>query len=411
MEVIEKQQPEEKSKGDMLVNNLIYKQPKALSLAVNRTLKRQYFQKSTYGPNETSVCDWNTGSDYVNSANSYLTFVVDVEGGTSNFGLGSALNLIERIVITSRSGTELDRLERANLFNKQISRMQYSKDWLNGQGSTMGFGNSGLGAIDTDEPGVRGYVIPLDKICGFFRPTNGQMIPPQLAAGLQIQITFADHRTALYQKTGTVTGYTISNISFMTDCVTLSDDTQKSLNMESAKTGLEYTYDRVHTSTSSVLSSNVNVQVRKAVSQANTAHAVLLTQANTQDVTKDSFASTIWDIEQWSYRLGGLHFPHQPISSAYETLHIANNTYDKTRHPHSENSIAGGFFTDAGMAELSASLEKSQHLNLSGMPLNNSRVLELDARLATYTEPLECVLFLTYTCVSRAYLDNTLTAI
>ena len=141
---------------------------------------------------------------------------------------------------------------------------------------------------------------------------------------------------------------------------------------------------------------------------------MLVDTASVNDITLDSYKSSDWDIDQWAYRLGGLHFPHQPIAGdgeAIESFMIANNTYDKTRHPHSENSIPATTFATGGMSEMSASLERDQSLNLSGLPLNNSRVLELDARIGTYTAPMECTLFLTYTCVARAYLDNTLTAI
>ena len=56
---------------------------------------------------------------------------------------------------------------------------------------------------------------------------------------------------------------------------------------------------------------------------------------------------------------------------------------------------------------LSASFEKDTNLNVSGLPINNSRVLELNATYAAVSEPLEVITFLTYTVVSRSYIDNT----
>ena len=121
---VERKSMDKSVKGDLLINNLVYRQPKALSLAVNRTMKRQLFQTSSYSQNEMARIDWNTGSDYVCAQNSYLTFCVELEGTApkANFGNGSAVNLIERITISSRSGTELDRLEQVGLWSKQNVR-------------------------------------------------------------------------------------------------------------------------------------------------------------------------------------------------------------------------------------------------------------------------------------------------
>ena len=63
--------PDGESKGDLIVNNLMYRQPKALSLAKSRTHVRQFFQRSDYesAPGKTAICDWNTGASYINVDN------------------------------------------------------------------------------------------------------------------------------------------------------------------------------------------------------------------------------------------------------------------------------------------------------------------------------------------------------
>ena len=62
--------------SDLLVNNLSYHQPEALSLAVQRAYSRQYFQRQTYANGETAIIDFNSGTDYVDPGNSYMTFTV-----------------------------------------------------------------------------------------------------------------------------------------------------------------------------------------------------------------------------------------------------------------------------------------------------------------------------------------------
>ena len=259
--------------GDLLVNNLVYRQPKAPSLAVNRTMRRQNFQRSSYTASETAIIVLNTGSDYLKACNSYLTFNMLLTGTTptGNFGNGSAVNVIQNITIRSRSGTELDRIENVALWSKNDVRHTYATNWISKFGTMAGIGATGIGGTD---PAILSgtdvkFVIPLSMISGLFRPVGGQLVPPQMAAGMEIQITLADFRTAIFQKTGVVAGYTLSNISLMADCVTLSDDTQKTLNFESAGNGLEYTYPRIHTASSTITSTAISMQVQKAVAQAN----------------------------------------------------------------------------------------------------------------------------------------------
>ena len=204
----------ESGDADLLTNNLIYKQPEALSLAVNRTYTSQFFQRNDYSGSKstTAIVDWNTGTSYINVENSYLTFKIEPIGGNANFGCGSAMNIINEIRILSRSGTELDRVELANLWSQKDSTYQKPDSYLSRMGGAQGFGSTRVGENDTPNLFVgipRRFCLPLSVIAPFFRPMKKQLLPPQLASGLRIEIVFEDYRTALFQKTGTVTGYNI----------------------------------------------------------------------------------------------------------------------------------------------------------------------------------------------------------
>jgi hypothetical protein len=409
----------DETKGDLMVNNLIYKQPKALSLAVNRTQKRQLFQRSSYASSEEAVIVWNTGSDHIDVANSYLTYKVTALGTTptANFGSGSAANIIQRITATTRSGTEVDRHDKVNLWSKQDARNTYAQDWFDKYGTMAGFGASGVGGTD---PAILSatatrFVVPLSLILGFFRPIGGPLMPPQLAAGLELRIQFADYRTALFEKTGTVTGYSISDISIMCDCTTLADDTKKTLNMESSQGGLEYSYPRIHTATSTVKSTAINSQVQKSVAQASTLTSTLVTQADVLDVTADSLACETWNVSEWQYRVGSLYYPNETIKDAtvdaVESYFLAQQVYDKPRHGYAENAVSLTGFKTGGFGAMSASFEKNQSLNLTGTPLNNSRAAELNATLASWAANIELTVFLEYVAVARAYLDNVVVSI
>lgn len=441
----------DEAKGDLLVNNLIYKQPKALSLAKTRTHVKQFFQRSDYpsAPNKTAIIDWNTGASYIDVGNSYLGFSLLVFGDTNNnfgFGDGSAMNLISRITIRSRSGTELERLEGANLWSKIDMQYSLPKNFRETMGSAMGMEAQGLanaspvdrysyitsiaGGLPEQTWAVQ-LLIPLKQLCPFFRPLKGQLLPPQLASGLHIEIVFENTNTAICVPTnfpGTITDYDVRDIHFMLDTVELSDETQKALNMESADNGLEWVTPRVYTAITSLPSgqTQTSVQVRKSCSQATMAYSVLQDTADLTVITRDSMNSknlqTLKNIN-WQYRIGSLFFPQQPVveksGTANPNYFITAQSYfealyafDKPKHPYHECSVSSRKFQNDGAAIFAMTASKNDDLFLSGLPINNSRTLEFnidwednaptDKRLTTFLEYIQVV---------KCFIDNTAVAI
>jgi hypothetical protein len=60
-----------------------------------------------------------------------------------------------------------------------------------------------------------------------------------------------------------------------------------------------------------------------------------------------------------------------------------------------------------GLGIAAVSLEKDAALNMSGLPVNNSRVLELNATFANTVATRVVVTFLEYMAVARSFVDNT----
>jgi hypothetical protein len=407
-------EPSKMTEGDLTVNNLLYKQPTSLSLATNRKMCRQFFQRNNYAQSDTAICEFNTGSSYINPHNSYLTFKVRSVGADGFLGTGSAINFLQSLTIRSRSGTELDRIEHLNLWAKNHVPWSYSNDWINHFGSMVGLTNVVSPNLDgtTVTTQDQRFVIPLNLLSGFFNPTSDQLIPPHLGSGLHLTFEFATSNSALWANVGDViSGYEISDISIQTDCTDLSDSTQKTLNMEAAGSGLEYTYPRVYSTSQSFSTTDINVQIRKAVSQALSAVAVIRPIADKQNSFVDSLRSSPWDVTSWQYRLGSLYFPNQELKNAtdgMESFFIGNSVFDKCKNTrfYCDNSINMAEFLDR-FGIMAVSLERDQELNLSGLPINNSRSLELNATLATTpTEGMECIVFLQYMSVSKAFIDN-----
>ena len=165
---------------DMIVNNLVYSQPKALSLRTNRTYKKEFAQRSSYpnaGPGTTIVFDWNSGSDYVDCADSYLYFKLNLDstnaGSTANFGTGSAMNCFSETRVRSRSGTELARQEQSNLFAKVFNDYMYGSEYFITNAQAAGYSET-RNTTDPYTVGVPGatFCIPLSYLSGFFRPCS-----------------------------------------------------------------------------------------------------------------------------------------------------------------------------------------------------------------------------------------------
>lgn len=409
--------------SDLLINNLVFVSPDPLSLAVNRTQTRMFPQRSQYASGETLRCDFTSGSLYVDPVNSYLVFDIKLEGTAgfvASWGVSSAMNLIKQVTLRSKSGTEIDRVENANVFSRFKTVNTESKAYLSTTGSVEGWditalttGTSVEFPLTTDS--AQRYAIPLKRLSGFFSPVKeGQLLPAAIFSGLTLEIIWEDVRTAIVAaagQTGNCTGYTLSNVSFMVDGVELTDDTQKTLNSLSSSSGLECTYERVYTSINDVPSaqSTLSAQVRKAVSNTLYAFAVALNPANIRNINQDSFKSMANACSNYQWRLGSLFFPNQPLSdplnTAVEPFLAKEMTFNKLRNEHQEPAVDLTTYRTRECI-ICASFERSQLLNCSGQPTNNSRVLELDLTYST-TENRQVYVFMVYNSVSRSYLDNT----
>ena len=60
----------------LFINNLSYQLPTPSSVVTNRVLERAYFQNRNYASENTMICQFNTGSDSVNTKNSKLVLKV-----------------------------------------------------------------------------------------------------------------------------------------------------------------------------------------------------------------------------------------------------------------------------------------------------------------------------------------------
>lgn len=281
-------------------------------------------------------------------------------------------------------------------------------------------------------------------------------------------------RKKYYKNPDFVTEYTVSRPELSLCSVQLSDAIQRTLNEYSAVNGLEivYTdYDLTHSPVTAVQSgTSVYTEVRKSASRALQAFARMI-PVYTEDLVRrtcDSNAATIqyaedlksggrgWMDYQW--QLGSLYFPQQKVAAtgAYDMASLAYaytlDAFDRfsgavscmlpltgkkrdkqkiglTRMLTLQNwtQIPGaappdllsqerlyvlgkpGSFQGGGEV-ISVSLERSSLFNLSGIPINNSRVLAIRGQYSSvptwYCQGHTLNIYLKYVKLARIFLNN-----
>ena len=97
------------------------------------------------------------------------------------------------------------------------------------------------------------------------------------------------------------------------------------------------------------------------------------------------------------------------MDSVAEALYIAYSTFDKSRDLMTNPCRVGiGEYIVGGKFLIGHPLETDDRLNLSGIPLNNSSVLELRAEFANPdNEFRSCELIIEFISVARTFINKT----
>ena len=440
--------------GFLTVNDLTYVLEPDLSVAVNRTFKKHFFQSQVYNHNQRAICILNSGADYIDTRRSYLSFELTV-ANTGVFGkYGSACNVIDSVTISTRSGDQLCQIREFALLQNMMQPVTYDGDWYAGVGQLMGVGEKLTANVS------RRFLIPLYILSPFF--AYGRLMPAMLMSGLRIEIEWTEPADVLQvaATASTNTACTITLPYFNLCSVQLSDSIQRALNEQSATNGLEIVYcDYDDTSTTMDKGANrIHCEVRKACSRALKAFARL--QYVKPSNKNDSFrAEAGFPFTQYQWQLGSLYFPQQPVKTTDATrpdlmapeafahvLDAVNKFHGEARSPmlgfnlqrdaefydskeqeaapqHSVADPGRTLQTDYGRTGtylidqhiLGVGLERTSLFNLAGVPINNSRVLSLNAEMAANT--LEVVadgdtakrhltIFLKYVKMARVFMNN-----
>lgn len=419
--------------SDLLVNQLIYEVPKSLSLAIEKTIVSFYPLRSTYsvGRNSTMSFTINSGNYYIDPYDSTLDFKMVASGNQAvvgpTFGSNGANALIHESRFKTRSGTDCTRLEHYNVYTKHKIDYEMSQAWIDSIGAGFFFNNSTV-LFNAGNTLVTEVSIPLYLVHPLFNPLKkGQLLPPQLMSGGLLELPLEEIERAFFDPNGYFgagSSLELSDIKISASCVTLSDDTTKMLNLESAESGLEVCYNAVYNynNTYNAGSTAMNVQISKAVSQASHVFAAIYNTANYSLSTVDSFLVDSFLVTAWQYRIGSQYMPHQSVLSnvgatitnkGTKSYLIALSSFDKLKHSFSETSVTAVDYS-TNKSIIAVSLERNSSLALSGTAINNSRILELLLERdgsADGGDTRTIYTFMTYAAIARAYIDNVAVAI
>jgi hypothetical protein len=407
----------------LFINNLSYQLPTPSSVVTNRVLKRAYFQNRNYASENTMICQFNTGSDSVNTKNSKLVLKVKATNPDSNdagatFGSGSAMNFVKNIRIYHRSGTTYTNTQKMNLFRAKVDHIKESSTWFSSIGDPLMGYNRGIEFVkeSPNDPHATQYVeIPLDKLHPFFDPHGGCLLPNQIAAGLRVEIDLENPLTVFQQLTSNanpITVYIIEDFYFDLESYSLMDSAQASLNTTASTKSLEYLYTDIFTSQNSnpSLNSQVNIDINKSVALADSVIGCVQAQASINVGTQDTFA-TPYVPGSWWFMLGSNQYPLQKVDVIKSAYAQALLTFDKFSHSNNDSALVyaganGGFSDKFGI--YSQSLERDTSLALSASPVNASRSLRFELTFdAPINEPLLITIFLQYLSSSRSTLLNS----
>jgi len=295
------------------VNDLLYRMPPALGISARKNHREDFFQQSTYGQNETMVLDCQTGSDFVDGSKSYLRFEVSCAGAAGNFGLnGSASNLFGRIVVRTRSGREVCRVEVANLLTAYKQHYHYPLDWFqSGKAQAQGYGGEDIPVA----PASTVYAICMADLIPCFAPIGNVLLPPHMMEGLRIELSTLSVGESM-ATANPVTGYTITQPRIQWSTVQLGDAFQRKIGEMAASAGLNVLHKEVfhnQVSGSAPGQTAFDFDVKKSASKALSAFFVSRDNAKVAALGEDPIKSMPYDWTSHQSHIGSDYYPMAPI--------------------------------------------------------------------------------------------------
>jgi hypothetical protein len=370
------------------VNRMLYKMPPSISIANSRHYQTGFPQQTAYTAGRTIVFDSQTGSAFIDGKTSYLKLRLTTDN-LGDFGKGSAMSLVERVVVRSRQGKELSRLEGASIINNVNDRFTCPQGWFGTAGPAEGYPlqgditayNQGLGT--SNFAGGVVFVLPVHKLCPCLN--QDKLLPPQLMEGLRIEITL---QTAADAFLGAVTNYTVDQIELKWDAYDIADQFKRAVMEMAASQGLNLVHKEWYRTIVAATATQYDFDIKKAASKALQVVTIPRLTSQLNDVGQDANKCETYDFSRQQYHIGSVYYPNSPLDTADQTAAGNKESFWWTLAAY--RSLPCRMFQDVSPATYtsqfgvsSASLNKSQTSDIQGTIINNSRALLAELQFAT----------------------------
>jgi hypothetical protein len=393
------------------LNKLSYQMLPQLGICSARTHTIGFAQQSQYKNGEVMTWDSQTGAFFVDPKGCYLKFSVSPVSSNPamglSFGSGSCANLFSRIVVRSRSGKELTRVEELGLLAKYTQLYSQPQDWLRTIGRSQGYSDitSGTQFGDTVPSTGKIFIINLCVLIPFFNSLGNKMMPPQILEGLRIELSLADPGQAFCASNpvnaNTCVSYTIDRPEIHWDCYTLADQFARKIAEVAATKGLNLMHKEYFYSSIGTNNNMISYDIKRAASKALKCHIVTRDQDKLSNNSFDYYESAPYCILTLQAQIGSLYNPNQPLAVTDVTTDknlesYYFNLYGCDMHNQSFGyapSVSPEQFTGqeiyAGVrgvfnnAMLTFNLNKSNTSDIVGSVINNSRALLINLTKAT----------------------------
>lgn len=437
------------------LNKLTYRMQDPVSVVEVRTQRKHFSQRSSYTNGQVIVFDLSQGAEYVNPRNSYLVveFTATSTGTytTLDFGSGSFLNCINRVILRTKDGREASNQRGVNFLRRNLHYYQKSKEWRKRVGAVMGYKDEIVPvdsataatyadvnhALDGKKLNLLGntyrFVIPMSELSELW---NTDSLMPQQLVPMRIELELVSANEALVAGTTAQTGsvsYTVSNPYIITDSYALSQPILRALNEDAAKRGLEIPfveYELIQTNVSANTGFN-SFDAKLSVSRALWSFIATRVQLSgeAQQESDEMGSVNQYQITQWQTRLGAMLQPTQPVSSGSTgSLRQSAESYAQTlmsigKYQMNDgsqecgvsfidyNANDGTSSANGGQIILAQDLERSGGvINYAGVPINNSRQLQWDITYSTNatTANKEVLMYIAYLKLVRSFIVNTI---
>lgn len=404
------------------LNELEYKSPLYSAPVSLRNVRQFPFAQSSYSSGQTMLANLQTSSFYLDGRNSRLEFTIEFTGTATevvSLGQGSALNVVKSVVLTSRSGTEISRLNSVNLFAAKTHRFTKSKDWFDTEGTLVGYHQEHI-TIPAGGTISHKFAIPLPMISGFFAPLNSQYLPPYISSGLRIEIQLATSNEALHRTTanGNAVSYRIVDPVLVCDLCKMSDRVDQVMTSVAHKAGLDIVFDEYDTFSVVTSSQKNTIDINKTASKAERVIVCSRTATHVSSLSEDGMMSENYAVNEYQARVGSVYHPQTAITEKVSAYANALQLFkgmrkDERSYPQASlgtfslHATDNNNVTTGGYAVLGTNLSRSSLIDSQCVPLNNSHSLSLSIGFNSVADR-QIDAFLVYKKVCKCFTNNAI---